>query len=116
MASIGYGYAPPVVDPASVTTGNPVAQVPSIQGLYGQILQAIQGQPLPASTSPYGTSSLYRQGNADLNNANGALMRQQQEMRGLLDPSLFEEQERRMLNQLRYREPNRTVQLYGYQG
>jgi hypothetical protein len=110
-------YVPPPPEPEyPLANGQPAAaSVPDIAALYGQLLTAVRQQPLPANLSQYSSESAYQRALQQMQAGYANLEAQQAQLRGMLDPSQWAEQEAALLAAANRVNPSRTVLLYGMQ-
>jgi hypothetical protein len=110
-------YVPPPPEPEyPLANGQPAAaSVPDLSALYGQLVNAVRQQPLPANLTQYSSEAAYRQALAQMQAGYANLEANQAQLRGMLDPSQWAEQEAALLAQAGRVNPSRTVLLYGMQ-
>jgi hypothetical protein len=110
-------YVPPTPEPEyPLGNGQPAAaSVPDLSALYGQLVNAVRQQPLPANLTPYNSTAQYQQALAQMQAGYANLEANQAQLRGMLDPSQWAEQEAALLAAAGRVNPSRTVLLYGMQ-
>jgi hypothetical protein len=109
-------YVPaPAAPEYPLGNGQPAAaSVPDLNALYGQLLNAVRNQPLPANTAQYSSESAYQNALQQMQAGYANLEANQAQLRGMLDPSQWAEQEAALLAAAQPK-PSRTTLLYGMQ-
>jgi hypothetical protein len=110
-------YVPPPPTPEyPLANGQPAgATVPDLATLYGQLVTAVRNQPLPANLSGYSSEAAYQRALQQMQAGYANLEANQEQLRGMLDPSQWAEQEAALLAAAGRVNPSRTVLLYGMQ-
>lgn len=95
---------------------NPIGDAKSqvFTDLYKQVLQAISQAPLPSMLPTFDPTALYDAHTQTMSGYWDSLNQQQAQMRALLDPNQFYDQEQRLLNQAKAKPSNMAVYNYGF--